>query len=277
MKIVIGTLICVYAGDSPALIREALYSVLNQKLSTNVEHRIYLGVDGPVPAAIQELVEDVRHACHLIYQSTHNQGLARTLNALLASLTDEQFVFRMDADDVSLPQRYQTQLDYLARHPEIDVLGTAITELDAGSGAQRVVTFCRGPQSAIENIHKGVPVAHPTVCIRRRVFDALGGYPVVGTNEDIALWFKCIRQGFSFDSLSGPLLIFRVSSSFWRRRSVRKSFSELMCYWRGIYAMRGLGTVQYLYPLARFMIRLAPLWVSRFLYASPLRGRIRGS
>jgi glycosyltransferase involved in cell wall biosynthesis len=269
----IATLICVYAGDAPELFRAALQSIFDQRLSLEVESRIFLGIDGPISEALEEVVQQNADRLFVVERSAVNRGLAKTLNSLINRLTDEEFVFRMDADDQSLPDRYQAQLAYLAAHPEIDILGTAIIEVDCATGKERRVSFCTDPQDAIATIHRRVPVAHPTVCFRRRVLSTVGGYPIAGTNEDVALWFECLRAGFKFDNLAQAHLRFRVSETFWKRRSFKKARSELVCYVSGIYALNGLFTGKYAYPILRLMVRLAPTSVSKWMYGSALRLR----
>jgi glycosyltransferase involved in cell wall biosynthesis len=277
MSVAIATLICVYSGDEPDLFRAALQSTIDQRLREGVESRIFLCVDGTISEELHQVIQEYADRLFLIEHSALNRGLANSLNALISRLTDEEFVFRMDADDQSLPDRYQAQLDYLAVHPEIDILGTAITEVDSTTGEERSVGFCRSPQDAIDNIHRRVPVAHPTVCFRRRVLSAVGGYPVAGTNEDVALWFECLRAGFKFDNLAQVHLRFRISEGFWKRRNFSKARSELMCYVRGIYSLNGLFTAKYAYPMLRLMVRLAPTTVSKWLYRSSLRLGLGGA
>jgi glycosyltransferase involved in cell wall biosynthesis len=267
----IATLMAVYGGDDPGLFRAALESVATQSFRTPVDSRLYLGVDGPVGAALEAVIDEHRTAIHFLNRSPANRGLAATLNTLIAALAEEQYVFRMDADDVSLPGRYQAQLDYLHEHAGVDILGTAITEVDAVSGTERVVRFARDPDDALANLHRRVPVAHPTVCFRRRVLDAVGGYPVRGTNEDIALWFACARLGFRFDNLPGSFLRFRISPGFWRRRGMRKALSELGCYVRGIRDVYGAVSLRYIFPLGRFAVRMSPPFISRWVYGARFR------
>ena len=277
-RLPIASLICVYQGDDAALFVAAVRSVLDQDLEATIESRIYLGVDGPLPAPLEQAVQALAPHLFLIYRAPQRRGLARTLNALLQRLGDERFIFRMDADDLALPQRYRLQLKHLQSHPRIDILGTAITEVDEASGQTRTVRFAAGPEDAVARIHRRVPVAHPSVCIRRRVFEALPGYPERGTNEDVALWFECVRLGFLFDNLRMPLLRYRLSPGFWQRRGLRKAGSELMCYLRGIHGLHGLFTWRYAFPLMRFALRVMPASISRYAYRSVwLRGGSRNA
>jgi hypothetical protein len=267
----VATLICVYARDEPAAFCAAVRSVLDQDLPEGVVSRIYLGVDGPLSPALAEAVAALEPMLFLVHRSAQNQGLARMLNTLIARLQGEAFVFRMDADDLSLPQRYRSQLAHLLAHPDIDILGTAMTERDEASGRTRVVRFAAGPAEALARMHWRVPVAHPTVCMRARVLALAGGYPVKGTNEDVAMWFLCASLGLRFDNLPEPLLLYRVAPDFWRRRGLRKARSELACYLRGIFRLRGPFTLDYAVPVMRFGLRLMPTSVSRWAYNLPWR------
>ena len=269
----VATLMSVYGRDDAMAFTAAIQSVLNQDLPAGVVSHVYLAIDGPLPPALQNAVAAIEPKLFLVHRSAQNQGLARMLNALIARLHDEPFVFRMDADDVALPQRYRRQLAHLQAHPQIDILGTAIAELDEATGLQRVVRFAAGPEEALARMHWRVPVAHPTVCMRARALALVGGYPVEGTNEDVALWFRCASLGLRFDNLAEPLLLFRVTPDFWRRRGLRKSSSELMCYLRGIHQLHGWFTSAYVVPLLRFGLRLMPARVSRWAYGLPWRRR----
>lgn len=272
MKPKIATIMSVYAGDNATQLRSAIESIINQSFSQPVDSRIYLAIDGPISHELNSTIEEYRKKIHLIYKSNTNKGLATTLNALINKLEDEEFIFRMDADDLSYTDRYQSQLDYLQRFPDIDILGTDIVEVDMSNGSRRHVTFCKDPEDAISRLCMRVPVAHPTVCFRRHVIDRVGGYPLTGTNEDVALWFRCAKEGFKFDNVKRPLLDFSINQNFWKRRSYKKAFSELRCYTTGIWQLDGV-TWKYMYPIARFAMRIAPNWLSRRLYNSKIRLR----
>lgn len=270
MKIKVATIMAVYRDDDHTAFAIALESVLGQKFTSEVDSRLYLAVDGPVSEGINRVIADNEACIHLVHRLDRNLGLAAALNVLIKELNDEEFIFRMDADDLSYTTRYQTQLDYLQQNPAIDILGTDIIEVDTEIGTRNRVSFCLGPEDALVRLCRRVPVAHPTVCFRRHVFDRVGGYPLTGTNEDISLWFRCAQEGFKFDNVRQPLLDFTVSPNFWRRRSVGKAFSELGCFTSGIWAMDGV-TWKYVFPLMRFMLRVSPRWFSRLIYGSALR------
>lgn len=261
----VGVLMSVYAGDDAGAFNRALQSMLQQQLEAGVTLRIYLGIDGPLTPALETVIERLGPALHRVLRSPVNRGLAATLNTLIAARGDEAFFFRMDADDVSLPQRLQAQLDHLRAHPDIDIVGTDIVEVDLATGRRHVVAYLDRPENLHRFICRRPPVAHPTAAFRRSVFDRVPAYPLERGNEDIAMWFRCAALGLRFDNVHQPLLEFSVSPNFWKRRGLDKSWGEFRSYWRGILALWGANW-RLVFPLLRLAVRLSPQAVTRLAY-----------
>ncbi len=262
----VGVLMAVYARDSAVAFTRALSSVLSQVTTPRIAVRLFLGVDGPLPPELEQVLRLHESRLFRIVRNERSLGLAATLNRLIAERTDEQFFFRMDADDWSLPGRFQIQLAHLAAHPDIDILGTDIVEVDAVRGTRRVVHFADGPEHARAMICRRVPVAHPTVCFRSRVFDLVPTYPNQPGNEDVAMWFECMRAGLRFDNVKSPMLEFTLAPGFWKRRGLSKSLGEFRAYFTGIISLWGLNW-RLLFPFARLLFRLMPEPVKRWAYA----------
>ncbi|WP_334062893.1 glycosyltransferase [Limimaricola cinnabarinus] len=266
----IATLISVYNGDNPKDFRAAVESVLAQQFSTEVQSRIYLAVDGPVSADIDEEIIDLEPQLYRVHRIKENSGLASALNLLIRNLEDEDFIFRMDADDISRPARYETQINYLLQKEEVDILGTDIVEIDTDTGTHREVKFARTPQEARDRIYWRVPVAHPTVCFRRRAIDKIEGYPDKKNNEDIALWFRCVELGLTFDNVHEPLYEFKIDRNFWERRSTSKAIEEWRCYVEGGRRLEGISW-KWFFPTARLIMRLSPSYFQKLIYNSRIR------
>ena len=266
----LAVLISVYTRDDANLFEDALISVFNQQLRSEYLVKIYLGIDGPIGPDLENIISRHSNKIHKIVRSNENQGLGSMLNMLIDSLSDELYVFRMDADDFSLPNRFQHQIDFLNRNPDIDIVGTDIIEWDRSTNKKRIISYAFDNKDALEKISQRVPVAHPSVCFRRHVFKIISHYPNINGNEDIALWFECLKSGLKISNVHEPLLQFTISKNFWSRRSFRKAISELICYTRGIYQLKGF-TWQYIYPFARFIFRLMPRTIIMHCYNSKLR------
>lgn len=263
----LAVLMATYHRDDAALFENALLSILNQKLPFEYKLNIYLGIDGAIGHELEEVIVRNCDKVYRIIRSPINEGLAATLNKLIMALGDEAYVFRMDADDISMPNRFAKQLDFLQKYPDVDIVGTDIIEFNRDSNSRRIVHFALDHTDAVSKISRRVPVAHPTVCFRRRVFSIVENYPVISGNEDIAMWFKCMSAGLRFGNVHEELLLFSINSNFWARRSFSKAISEFKCYTKGIWALDGV-TWKYIYPIARLLMRISPKFVSKILYNS---------
>jgi glycosyltransferase involved in cell wall biosynthesis len=97
-----------------------------------------------------------------------NLGVVETLNRGIRESRGE-WVARMDADDVSLPDRLEAQLQYVRRHPEIGLLGGFVSTTDAaGRVLAEVVRFPRTHEEIWGQLgRKPWVLCHPTVVFRR--------------------------------------------------------------------------------------------------------------
>lgn len=270
MKDPIAVIMAVYGKDDPAKFKDSIASVIKSHLTPYRPIHIYLVIDGEIPENLEATITKNTSNFYKVIRRSQNGGLGAALNDAIRSLENEKFVFRMDADDRCFPQRFQRQIDYLTTNPSISICGTYIIEVDERSGHEQTIKF-----SATEIEKHGfflsrVPVAHPTVCFRREVFDKVPAYPTVRNNEDVSMWFSCIKAGLHFGNVPEPLLYFSISEDFWKRRGVNKAISEWRCYTRGLIDLKA-PKVTLIIPTLRLAFRLLPTFLSQLLYRSPLR------
>ena len=112
----VAVLLPIYGKDDPDHFRLALRSVLDQEGVTHAI-RVYLHVDGPIGPELQAVVEQHRGALYRVLQAERTLGLAAALNRVIGELEDEEVVFRMDADDISRPDRFRLQIAFLQIQP----------------------------------------------------------------------------------------------------------------------------------------------------------------
>jgi len=123
-----------------------------------------------------------------------NRGLVAALNAGCAAARSE-WIGRMDADDVSLPDRFEKQMDFLRAHPEIGALGGASQFIENGV---LVDMYERPPlqhRDILDVFARGNPVVHPSMLFKRDAFEAVGGYrPLFLAAEDVDLWLRLAER-----------------------------------------------------------------------------------
>jgi len=138
-------------------------------------------------------------------------GIAHALNTGLAH-DQGRFIARMDADDVSHPERLAKQVAYLEAHPEIGVLGTRTafaSSMQESRGMQAFVDWQNNilsPHAHYVKRFVDAPVAHPTVMFRRELVDQHGSYDTGPLPEDHELWLRWMDHGVRFAKLPEKLL-----------------------------------------------------------------------
>lgn len=265
----VAVIMSVYGGDTPEHLALSLSSIFDQDIASKRAIHLYLGVDGPISSSVDAVIQAWEDRIYCLKRFRENRGLAHVLNDLIKCLDVEEFVFRMDADDVSLPGRFSAQVAFMESEPGVGICGTAIYEGVAGD-FRRVISYPAAHVEAVSALRWRSPFAHPTVCFRRHALELVKNYPTDAANEDIALWFKAAAMGIRFANLEDPLVNFRISDGFWKRRGFSKALGELRCYWRGLKLLQAPAS-HYYWPIVRFIFRLSPVFIRRVGYQSQLR------
>lgn len=126
-----------------------------------------------------------------------NRGLVASLNQLLAEAR-APLIARMDADDLCMPERFASQVAFLAAYPDHGVIGSYTRDIDENgdsyhnSGADHPQTH----EELLHNIEHGGPLlAHPSVMYRRDIVLDAGGYHAAFRHcEDFDLWLRLAHR-----------------------------------------------------------------------------------
>lgn len=148
----------------------------------------------------------------LVYvKNEQNLGVAGTLNKGL-SLAKGTYIARMDADDISLPERFRKQVSYLDAHPDVAVLGTAVEIFGEGMSSQ-IRQFSQMPEQMKVDLFFSCGLAHPSVMMRADVIRTLGGYDKAFEGlEDYELWCRVSRD-YQIAALPEVLFRYRIHPS----------------------------------------------------------------
>ncbi len=142
-----------------------------------------------------------------------------------------RFIARMDADDVAHPERLFEQVSYLERNPDVGLCGTQVRTIGEGigSGRERYETWVNAlltHEDMTRELFVECPIAHPTLMIRREVFDAVGGYEDRGWAEDYDLLMRCHCAGLRMGKVARSLLDWRNGAGRLSVRDERYSLSK---------------------------------------------------
>lgn len=138
-------------------------------------------------------------------------GVANAMNCGLENSLGI-FVARMDADDISLPERLVKQVNYLKNFPEIGLVGCEVKYMPHEkntAGFQRFVDWVNSfhsPEVIERNRFVEIPVVNPTIMFRREIFEKLGGCLQGDFPEDYEMQLRYLEAGVKMAKLSEPLL-----------------------------------------------------------------------
>ena len=187
---------------------QAVESVLKQTLT----HFEFLIIDDASTDGSSERVRSFKDPRIRLVRNEKNLGQAASLNKGLALIPSE-FVARLDQDDVCLPERLMSQVDFLKAHPQAAACGSWLTWIDAQGRPLGVTGFPIQNYGSFLGILLGraTPLAHSTVMFRRRIFEPLGGYDEsYAPCEDYELWCRIALRRMSVGIVPRPLLQVRL-------------------------------------------------------------------
>lgn len=122
-----SVLLPVYGGDDPQHLDTAITSVAEQTL---VPDEILVVQDGPIPGSLEAVLRawtDDYENTFRVHEIETNQGLGNALREGVRACSHD-YIARMDADDISVPDRFETQMAFLEDHPDVDIVGGYLTE-----------------------------------------------------------------------------------------------------------------------------------------------------
>jgi glycosyltransferase involved in cell wall biosynthesis len=216
----IAVVMSVYLCDRLDFVEKSVQSILSQ---TYRDFDFYIAFDGPVSGDVDEYISSLKDPRIKHYRLEKNNGLAVALNYLLVLVLQRpeiKLIARMDADDISIPERFQKQRDFLISNPEISVVGCWYEEIDE---EDKVLSLRRLPtdhESLRKRYYIRTPFAHPSVMYRRSLIEIAGFYPAdTILMEDNALWAKALMNDLRFANIPVYLLKFRINKDFYIRRS----------------------------------------------------------
>lgn len=265
----IAVLLSVYKNDRAEFLRLSIDSILNQSYKNII---LYIGVDGTIGEKLYKCLKQYEQEkrVNIIY-FPENRGLAVVLNDLLILCKEAniEYIARMDADDISVPNRLANQVNYLLLHPEVDVVGGRIEEINEQSERNgKSVTYPLTHQECFKFFRYRDPLAHPAVMFRKSFFDKAKGYRnEYRKNQDTMLWFDGFMNGCIFANLDETVLLFRVTDDFYKnRRNGFKRAKKMLKDRFMINKALHYDWSAYLFSFLMFIMTLTPPFLKKFLY-----------
>ena len=205
-------------------LQEAMESLLNQ---TYTDWGLIMCDDGSVDKTY-EIASVYAQKYDNIYllKNEKNKGLNYTLNRCLEHASGE-YIARMDGDDISLPDRFEKEVQFLEANPQYALVSTAAIYFDE-NGKWSVGNVVERPEK--QDFAKNSPFCHPAAMIRKSMLDEVEGYTVderLLRVEDYHLWVKIYEKGGVGYNIPEALYMLRDDRAAVKRRRFKYRMNEV--------------------------------------------------
>lgn len=256
----------VYENDSPIFFKAAFDSILNQ---TIIPSEVVLVVDGPISNSLKDVVitfeKDYEDIIVIWLDENKGHGLARKIGVENCS---HEIVALMDSDDLSVPDRFEKQIDCLKNDPALSIVGGYIEEfLDNPENKVGLRVVPLSNDKILHNLKLRSPMNQVSVMFRKSDVISAGGYLDWHFNEDYYLWIRMFLKGCTFKNIPETLVKVRVGKNMYRRRGGIKYFvSE--------YKLQKFMLLKNFISIPRFIINVMMRFLLQIVFTSSLRAFI---
>ena len=206
-EIKITVLMPVYNGEK--YLEESIDSVSGQTLS---DFEIIIIDDGSTDNT-RKIIEEFDDPRIRYFKNEKNLGIVDSLNRGIAEAKGK-YVARQDADDISLPSRFEAQIKYLEKHPECVAVGSQMREIDKNGNfiGWRLVPLWHKDIETLSLKGRGGQIPHPTAMCRTSALEKIGGYRKrYESAEDLDLFLRLAECG-RLANLPNVLVYYRIHS-----------------------------------------------------------------
>ncbi len=265
-------LMSIYEKENPQWFRRAVHSVLQQ---TVMPEEIVIVQDGKLTDALYKVCNELKRAYPEIITFVpleKNVGLGKALQIGVRACRNE-LIARMDADDISSPQRFEQQLKEFHRYKALALCGGQIVEFIGDENHE--VSTRTVPLTNMEiriYAKKRNPFNHMTVMFRKKDVIAAGNYQTMPLLEDYYLWVRMLCKNVLCKNIPEILVKARVGKGMYKRRGGWRYFMAERALYQAFYELGFLRKRElYFNLMIRFGIRLLPNWAREFIYKYVLR------
>ncbi len=202
---------CVYNADQ--YLRESLNSIFSQ---TYQDFELIIVNDASTDKSREIIDEYMHHSEVILLENSYNEGVPYSRNKGFLEAQGEYIAIH-DADDVSLPYRFQKQVTFLDNHKDITFIGGhAVRISDTG----KILGSMHYPPEHTRDAFRVItrfklnPIIDPSCMFRRQPILDIGAYrmePELRTVQDFDLWCRLLTQGHLLYNFQEPLIKYRIN------------------------------------------------------------------
>lgn len=257
----------VYKNDMPDYFLQAIRSIYNQTIRPN---EIILVVDGPVGKNLKSSIELIQNEIPILkviwFKENRGHAVARQM---ALDNTHNDLVALMDSDDISVPERFEKQLELFYNNSDLSVVGGLINEFI--DNPENIISTRIVPNTDDDiksYLRSRCPFNFVTVMMRKKDVLSVGGIKDWYCEEDYYLWIRLMQAGYKFYNIQENLVNVRVGKDTYKRRGGLKYFKSELALQKYMYNERIITYSEYLINVIKRVIvqLLLPNILRTFVY-----------
>lgn len=205
----------------------------------------------------------------IVLKNDQNMGLNFTLNKCLEAATGT-YIARQDGDDISLPDRFEKEIEFLLKHKEYSLVSSNMIFFDENGDWGRSHNFGEVKK---ENFIKGSPICHAPCMVKTESLRAVDGYSIADKLlrvEDYHLWFKLYIAGYKCYNLDECLYKMRDDENAYKRRNFKNRWNETRLKLWGFHRI-GIPITKYVWAFKPIILFFIPKSVYNKLHRKNLK------
>lgn len=261
-----SVLISIYYKETPISLKYALNSIWADQILKPSE--IVIVKDGLLTAELDKVIDTFSKMAPVKCLSLdENYGLGIALAKGLEACSNE-FVARMDSDDIAQQGRFEKQIKFLVENPSYDIVGSNIAEFN--QSADDIVSYRKVPEQSNEIVKfakRRNPMNHMSIVFRKKAVLAAGNYiPFLGY-EDYYLWVRMMLKGSLFYNIQENLILARIGNNMLARRQGNTYFIQELKLQKEFFRIGFIKKHDYFLNLVlRAIPRLMPVHALKYIY-----------
>lgn len=221
----ISVLVPIYFKENVETIKKSLASMASQ---TAKPDEIVCALDDPCTTEIEETIDGfaIENKIKIVKcYCKRGSGLGAVLNIGVVNCSCD-YIARMDADDIAIPERLEKERDFLEQHKDVDVVGSNIAEFN--NSINEIVAYRNVPEHDTDckkMLKRRDPINHMTAMFRRSSVLNAGNYSSeMKSCEDTYLWTSFYAAGLNFANIQDNLVFVHAGQEMYERRGGKKAY-----------------------------------------------------
>ena len=221
----ISVLVPIYYKEKVETINKCLSSMVSQTVKPN---EIVCALDDPSTSEIEKAIDTFAQENDIKIVKCYcerGRGLGAVLHVGVENCSCD-YIARMDADDVAIPERLEREKEYLDQNKDIDVVGSNIAEFE--NAIDEIIAYRNVPEQDAEckvMLKRRDPINHMTAMFRRDSVLKAGNYSSeMKSCEDTYLWTAFYAAGLKFANIQDNLVYVHAGREMYERRGGKKAY-----------------------------------------------------